>query len=106
MAYREIPAESVEIQTGLWLYTYSRVIGGVERTFRQLFSSEGYCFWKVNQPENYDEDGNLVPEEERVYFTWSSCVYTTVEEINANYISVPVQDGFGIVSTPNSSVTA
>lgn len=100
MAVREIPEGSVEIQTGLFLYTYSRVIAGTEYTFRQLFSAEGYCFWEVNQPENYDEEGNLRPENERVYAQYASLSrhYTTVEMINADFISVPVQEGFNIVS--------
>ena len=97
MEYREIPNGSVEIQTGLWLQTYSKTIGGREYTFRNVYSADGYCFWKVAQPENYDEDGKLLQEDERFYFTYSSCVYTTLEEINANFISVPVQEGFEIV---------
>lgn len=106
MAYREIPTGSVEIQTGLWLYTYTRTIGGVERTFRQIYAAEGYCFWKPNMPENYDEHGNLLPESGRVYFTYSSCAYTTLEEINANFISVPVQDGYEIAGGGNNTEIA
>lgn len=98
MSYRIIPEGSVEIQTGLWLYTYSRVIGGVERTFRKLYAAEGYCFYNVDMPENYDEDGNLKPLEQRVYATYSSCGYTTIEEINAHFVSVPYQDGYEVVS--------
>ncbi len=107
MAIREIPEGSIEIQTGLFLYAYDKTIGGVDYTFRQLFSSEGYCFWNVNQAENYDENGNLKPENERVYAQWASLSinYTTTEQINADFISVPVQAGFEIVSVPSNTET-
>lgn len=100
---REIPTGSVEIQTGLWLYTYNKTIGGTEYTFRELYSAEGYCFYDVEQPENYDEDGNLKPPAERVYLQYvilAQCT-NTVELINAQFISVPVQDGYEIVSVPS-----
>ena len=100
---REIPEGSVEIQVGLWLYEYTRTIGGTTYTFRKLYSAEGYCFWEVNQPENYvdgDVNGELLPLEQRVFAQYAALAqsYTTVEQINADFISVPVQDGYEIVS--------
>lgn len=108
MALMEIPEGSIEIQTGLYLYTYTRTIAGTGYTFRQLYSSEGYCFWEVNNPENYDEEGNLKPENERVYVQFAALAisYTTVEQINADFISVPIQEGFEIVSVPTDTETA
>ena len=106
MAYREIPEGSVEIQTGLWLYTYSRVIGGTEYTFRQLYSSEGYYFYdKTQEIYREDENGNLylVPEDEvlpseRIYAQYASLgMYTDVN----NFVSVPVDPSYEIVSLPS-----
>lgn len=100
MAYRVIPAGAIEIQTGLYLLETPTniVIGGVQFIRRELFSAEGYCFWDVDQPENYDEDGNLLPLEQRIYATYSTCAYTTVEDINAHFISVPYEEGYEVVS--------
>lgn len=87
---REIPSGSVEIQTGLWLYTYNKTIGGTEYTFRQLFSSEGYCFYN-----------NTLPEEERIYVQWCSLTFT--EDVN-NYTSIPISElpeGSEIANNPN-----
>ena len=108
MAIREIPEGSVEIQTGLYLYSETDVIGGNEYTFRELFSAEGYCFWQVNNTLNYDSEGNLKSENERIYAQYIalSIGYTTVEQINADFISVPVQEGFEIVSIGSSTETA
>ena len=103
--YYEIPNGSVEVQTGLYLYTYTKVIAGTTYTFRELFSSQGYCFWEVDQPENYDEDGNLKPENQRVYATYATCTYETAEEINAHFISVPYSEGYEVVSVGNETVT-
>lgn len=75
---REIPDGSVEIQTGLWLYTRNKVIGGVEYTFRELFSSEGYCF--------YD---NRDLEEERIYYQYASLGLLDSED---NYTSIPISE--------------
>lgn len=111
MAYREIPEGSVEIQTGLWLYSYERVIGGNTYLFRQLFSSEGYCFYdKTEEIYREDEDGNLylVPEDEvlpqeRTYAQWASLGLAT--DIN-NYVSVPVDDSYEIVSRSSTGEVA
>ena len=112
MAYREIPEGSVEIQTGLWLYSYERVIGGNTYLFRQLFSSEGYCFYdKTEEIWRYNEETGesvLVPEEdilpqERTYAQWASLGLIT--DVN-NYVSVPVDDSYEIVSRPNNSEVA
>ena len=107
----EIPEGSVEIQEGLWLYEYTRTIGGRVYTFRELYSAEGYCFWEVNQPENYvdgDVNGELLPLEQRVFAQYAMLaqIYTTVEQINADFISVPVQDGYEIVSAGSNPETA
>lgn len=107
MNYREIPAGSTEIQTGLWLYEYTTTIGGTEYTFREIFSAEGYCFYQLSQPENYDEDNNLKPAEERIYATWMSCAISdTVETINADVVSVPYVPGYEVVSVSNPTETA
>lgn len=71
----KIPEGSVEIQTGLWLYSYKKTISGTEYTFRQLFSSEGYYF--------YD---NTLPEEERIYYQWMSLAM--VDDVTG-YTSIP-----------------
>lgn len=98
----EIPSGSIEIQTGLWLYEYNMVISGVTYLKRKLYSGEGYCFYQTSQPENYDEDGNLLPLEQRIYAQYASLGFDmsswTHEQLNAEFVSVPVQDGYEIVS--------
>lgn len=104
---REIPEGSVEIQTGLWAHLRTYTVNGVTRSRYELYSAEGYCFYNVEQPENYDEDGNLKPPAERVYAQYASLgIYLdTVDKINAMYISVPVEEGYEIVSVGNNHVT-
>lgn len=111
MAYRDIPEGSIEIQIGLWLYTSTFNVGSVTYTKRQLYSSEGYCFYD-SSAEVYreDEEGNLVlvPNDEvlpteRVYMQYSTVAQTT--DINV-YVSVPVDDSYEIVSKPNNNEVA
>ena len=75
---REIPSTAVEIQTGLWLYSYNKTIGGTEYTFRELYSSESYCF--------YD---NTVAEDERIYYQWMSL--GLLSDVN-NFTSIPISE--------------
>jgi hypothetical protein len=99
----EIPTGAVEIQTGLYLLETPFTISGVEYVSRELYSADGYCFWGRTQPENYadgDAEGELLPLEQRVFAQYAclSKYYTTVDMINSDFISVPVQDGYEIVS--------
>ena len=99
---RQIPDGSVEIQTGLWAYLRTYTVNGTPRSRYELYSADGYCFYCIS--ENLDEDGNLKPENERLYAQYASLgIYTnTIEVINADYVSVPVEAGYEIVSVPST----
>lgn len=98
MAVRPIPEGSVEIQTGLWACVNSFTMNGVVYSFYDLYSSEGYCFWNTMVPENYDEEGNLLPLEQRLFAQYASTSFSSIDEINEVFFSVPVQPGYEIVS--------
>lgn len=89
---RVIPESAVLVQTGLYLYSYTKTIGGREYTFHELYSAEGYCFYE-----------NHLAEEDRLYMQWTSII--TAEEAN-NYTSVPVEDWMEIVSVGSNHETA
>lgn len=93
--YREIPEGSMEIQTGLWMYSYERTINGTTYLFRHLYSSEGYCFYDTAL-DMYDEEGNMYP---RMYYTYMSlAVGKSLDTI----FSVPVQDDYEIAGGGNN----
>jgi hypothetical protein len=98
MTVKSIPDGSVEIQSGLWAAVNSFTVSRAIYSFYDIYSAEGYCFWDIQQPENYDEEGNLLPMEQRVYAQYSRTSYTSIEELNMNYVSVPAQEGYEIVS--------
>lgn len=89
-----IPKNSVEIQTGLLAHLNTFIFNGQERHNYRLYSAEGYCFWEVDQPENYDEEGNLLPIENRVFATFAVVPYMAVEDINKKFVSVPIEDWY------------
>ena len=93
---RNIPKESIEIQKGLYAYLHSYTVGGVTNHYYKLYSAEGYCFYEVDQAENYDEEGNLKPPMERVYAQYCTCMYSFAE-INRHYVSVPFEVGYEVV---------
>lgn len=106
MALYPIPEGSVEVQTGLWAHLLEYTVNGNPRARYVLYSAEGYCFYNLTVPENFDEDGNLVPPNERIYAQYASTPYTTVDQVNAVFVSVPVEEGFEIVSVPVNTETA
>lgn len=111
---REIPEGAELIAEGLYVYRHQLTIGGIVRTLGELYSTEGYCFYD-NEAEVYDEEGNLIAPEDvlpnqRVYMQFMALAIAlaakTNEELAAKFISVPVQDGYEIVSisTPNVKI--
>ena len=88
----KIPTGAIKIQEGLYLLETPFKVLGVEYIRREIYSADGYHFWEREQPENYDEGGNLLPIEERVFAEYAilSAYYTTVDLINADFISVKV----------------
>lgn len=103
MTLREIPATAVEVQTGLWAVERTVTMGSMTMTKHDLYSSEGYCFYIP--ANNIDEDGNLLPESERLYYQFMYSAYETIEEINENVVSVPVQEGYEIASAGSNQET-
>lgn len=89
---REIPAGSTLVQEGLYMYVYTKTIGNNTYTFGELYAEDGYQFWWNTNPENYDEEGKLLPLEQRTFAQWTSLgLNPTVDAVNAEYFSVPVQ---------------
>lgn len=89
---KNIPFWSVEVQTGLYAKAEILTLGNTTRTYYDLYSVEGYCFYL---PENnLDEHGDLLPENERTYYQYMSTAYQSVEEINANVVSVVRKDEY------------
>lgn len=95
----------VEGQDGLYIetYTITNPFTGLPLVRRILHSADGYCFYCLYD-EYVDEEGNIIPEEDVTPMMRHYCQYmslTTSMDL-AMFISVPVQEGFEIVSTkPN-----
>ena len=86
----KIPTGAIKIQEGLYLLETPFKVLGVEYIRREIYSADGYHFWTREQPENYNEDGELLPLEERDFSEYAilAAYYTTPELINADFISV------------------
>lgn len=96
--YRPIPEGATLIQEGLYLHEVTTTIMGRPFVSWYLYSAEGYCFYNLTVPENFDEEGNLLPPEDRLYATYTAAPGGTDLSI---FVSVPVQDGYEIVSVPS-----
>ena len=99
---RTIPKGSTEIQPGLWASLEEYKFNGSPRKRYVLYSADGYCFWQVSQPECYvdgEVGGALLPVEERIlsrYALLPRCI-TSIEQINADFVSVPIPEGHEII---------
>lgn len=102
MTYRDIPESAIEVQTGLWWDHRTFTFNGNVYNSGALYSAEGYCFYEIAQPENYDEEGNLKPANELVYAIYMTSGYATSDEINAAIVSVPYQEGYEVVNVPTN----
>ena len=97
MRYREIPETAVEVQPGLWANRRTITMGSLSMTTYDLYSAEGYCVYIL--ANSMDENGNLLPAEQRVYYVFINSVYETIEEVNSSVVSVPYVPGYEIAST-------
>lgn len=94
---RTIPEGAFLYKEGLYVYEKQMNVGSLSWTIWELYSADGWCFYDLTQPENYDEDGNLLPENQRVYAQFMS-MRKNEQYVTDNIISVPVQEGYEIVS--------
>lgn len=98
---REIPEGAFLYKEGLYIKEFEASMGSLTWTVWELYSADGWCFYDLEQPENYVdgdvEGGVLVPENQRVYAQYS-IMRKDEEYVTNNIISVPVQDGYEIVS--------
>ena len=104
---RVIPEGAFLYKEGLYIVETEISMNGISRIKWELYSAEGWCFYDLTQAENYvdgDVTGELVPENQRVYAQYM--IMTKDEEyVTNNIISVPVQDGYEIVSVGSNTET-
>lgn len=105
---RVIPEDAFLYKEGLYIVESEITVAGMPITKWELYSADGYCFYDLTQPENYvdgDVNGELVPENQRVYAQYM-IMRKDEEYVTNNIISVPVQDGYEIVSVGSNHETA
>lgn len=104
MNYREIPETAIEVQPGLWANAKTITMGSLSRVSHDLYSAEGYCFYITEA--NLDENGDLFPEDDRIYLIFASSAYQTIDAVNANVVSVPYVPSYEIASAGQNHETA
>lgn len=95
-----IPSTAFLYKEGLYIDEKTVTAGNLSWVMWHLYSAEGYCFYDLQIPENYDEEGNLKPANERVYYTYS-IMRKDEAYVAANIVSVPIEEGYEIVSVGN-----
>lgn len=99
---RVIPENAFLFKEGLYIVETEIRMGSLTRIKWELYSAEGWCFYDLQIPENYDEEGNLLPADQRMYAQYS--IMTKDEDyVNNNIICVPVQPGYEIVSVGSNN---
>ena len=89
---RIIPENAFQYKEGLYINEFEASMGTLRWTVWELYSAEGWCFYDLEQPENYDEEGNLLPAENRIYARFMT-MRKNEEYVTNNIISVPIVGG-------------
>ena len=87
-----------EIQKGLYLKAVRHTANGKNYDHAILTSADGYCFY-YTKDEYFDEEGNLITDVkpiQRAYMTKNIVPLESIEELNKQFISVPIQNGFDV----------
>lgn len=96
-----IPEAAFLYKEGLYINEYEASMGSLRWTVWELFAADGYCFYDLQIPENYDEKGNLKPANERMYYTYS-IMRKDEQYVTNNIIPVLYEEGFEIASEPGN----
>lgn len=88
---RTIPEGAFLFKEGLYILESNITVANRPLVKWELYSAHGYHFYDLEIPENYDEDGNLRPENERVYYKYS-IMPKNEEYVRKNIISVPIKE--------------
>ena len=91
-----IPENSFLIKEGLYCHEYPMTFGNLSYTVWELFADENWCFYDLQQPENYDEEGNLLPSEKCVHTKYMK-MRANQEYVDTNIISIPCEHNYNIV---------
>ena len=94
---RTIPESAILYKERLYIDEKTTTIGSKSLTVWKLYSADGYHFYNLQQPENYDKNGNLLPEDKRVYARFMS-MRKDEQYVTDNIISVPIEEGYENVS--------
>lgn len=76
---KKIPESAIEVQTGLWANLASLIIKDNILIKYDLYAEEGYCFYLSGEQS----------EEGKTYYKFMHSVYSSIEQINENIISIP-----------------
>lgn len=101
---RIIPEGAFLYKEGLYIFEKQMHVGALSWTVWELYSADGWCFYDLTQVENYDEEGNILPENQRIYAQYMT-MRKDEEYVTNNIVSVPVKDGYEIVSVGNNHET-
>lgn len=104
---RTIPEGAFLYKEGLYIVETPLALNGIAITRWELYSAEGWCFYDSEQAENYVDGivgGELLPENQRIYAQYM-VMRKDEAYVTNNIISVPVQEGFEIVSAGNNTET-
>ena len=89
---KAIPEEAVLRKEGLFIVEGTTNRGTAKC---ELYSTDGWCFYDLTQSENYDEEGNLLPKEHRIYAQYM-IMRKNDEYVEKNIVSVPIEEGYTI----------
>ena len=89
---KTIPENAFQYKEGLYINEFEASMGTLHWTVWELYAVDGWYFYDLEQPENYNEEGELLPPEELVYAKFMT-MRKNEEYVTNNIIPVPVVPG-------------
>lgn len=86
---RAIPKGAFLYKEGLYILETNLLLAGRPVIKWELYSAEGWHFYDLQTPENYDEEGNLLPAVQRLYHSYM-IMRKDPSYVSQNIISVPI----------------
>lgn len=102
---RVIPENAFLFKDNLYIVETEVTMGSMSLIKWELYTPADYCFYEDTAEINYDEEGNLRPADELMYYQYMIMRKDEVF-VRDKIIVVPVQEGFEIATTAPDYETA
>jgi hypothetical protein len=98
---RIIPENAILFKENLYIVETELVLGGMAIIKWEIYTPEGYCFYNDTEAGNYDEEGNLRPQNEILHHQYM-IMRKDEDLVRDHFIVVPLLPGYMVTDTDHN----